>query len=334
MVFNHVRIALEKSKRNRLLNLTLWVGTQEMAPYLYRYNDNTNVYLIDTPGFDDTHRSDVDVLMDITDWLSDSFGNGVKLSGMLYFHRITDVRMQGSSHKNLAMFKALCGIAQFRNVILVTTMWEHVSEHDGLRRETQLKETEDFWECMIREGSITERHYNNQASAKRIVEIVLKKEIGSVELEIQTELVKERRELHDTAAGKTLEAEIIEEREKWEREEAKRRADSERAFERQKGELEAEMRKLAEKARKQAERQKAELERLKKSKKAADLRAEKERKRAEQQEEEQRELRRRHEEQESTVPRSHPGPNRIQECRSVTLVDDAYFFCGPDRNER
>ena len=125
-----------------------------MTPYLYRYNNETNVYLIDTPGFDDTNRSDVDVLMEITNWLSESFEKDVKLSGMLYFHRIIDPRMQGSAKKNLLMFQALCGSGQFTSVILVTTMWENVAEREGIRRETELEETEEFWGCMVKNGSI------------------------------------------------------------------------------------------------------------------------------------------------------------------------------------
>jgi hypothetical protein len=318
------------------------IGTQEVTPYLYRYNDERNVYLIDTPGFDDTNVSDVDVLMEITNWLSESFEKDVKLSGMLYFHRITDPRMQGSAKKNLLMFQALCGSGQFTNVILVTTMWEDVSESVGIRRETELKETEEFWGCMVQNGSIVERHHNNPESAKRIVEMVLRN--NRVELKIQTELVTQERELQDTAAAKTLEAELAEERERSRQREAKRNADYEKALQKQQATLAEALKKQKEEARREAERRDEDLERLKMSLRAADLRAQNERRKREMQEREQEELRKLNEETMKTLQmatssaqpkrRSHPGPNRIQECRSVTLVGDAYYFCGPDKNER
>lgn len=78
-----------------------------MSVYHYRYDDTTNVYLVDTPGFDDTNLSNTDVLREIATWLTGSCNNEVKLNGILYLHRITDPRMGGSAKKNLFMFKKL-----------------------------------------------------------------------------------------------------------------------------------------------------------------------------------------------------------------------------------
>lgn len=80
------------------------------------------VYLIDTPGFDDTNRSDTQVLTEIATWLGDSYRSKVLLHGIIYLHRITDVRMSGSARRNLLMFKHLCGDEYLKKVILVTTM--------------------------------------------------------------------------------------------------------------------------------------------------------------------------------------------------------------------
>jgi len=79
--------------------------------------------LIDTPGFDDTDRDDSDILCDVALWFSESLKRGIRLSGILYLHRISDRRMTGSAKKNLLMFKKLCGNNALVNVTLATTMW-------------------------------------------------------------------------------------------------------------------------------------------------------------------------------------------------------------------
>ncbi|KAJ5902344.1 hypothetical protein N7495_002872 [Penicillium taxi] len=95
------------SGKSSFISLLAEPGTQAIYSYLYKYDNNTNVYLIDTPGFDDTNRDDSDVLREIAFWLSDSLMKKIKLSGMFYFHPISDPRMQGSAMKNILMFKKL-----------------------------------------------------------------------------------------------------------------------------------------------------------------------------------------------------------------------------------
>lgn len=124
---------------------------------------NTTVYLIDTPGFDDTNRSDDEVLREIATWLTDSFTAEIRLSGIIYLHRISDVRMQGSAKLNLSMFKKLCGPDALKNVILVTTMWDRVSEAEGAAREYELTSTPDFWGWMVSHGSRVYRHSGSKS---------------------------------------------------------------------------------------------------------------------------------------------------------------------------
>jgi hypothetical protein len=180
-----------------------------------------NIWLVDTPGFDDTHRSDTDVLREIARWLTESLAdNKVILNGMIYLHRITDVRMQGSAMKNLYMFKKLCGPNALKNVILATTMWEQVSPEHGERREQELMRTSEFWGEMILRGAQVKRHYNNADSAWSLVDVFASK--GSTKrkavLTIQEEMVIQHKTLDKTDAGRELESSLIREREKWSRE--------------------------------------------------------------------------------------------------------------------
>ena len=127
------------------------------------YNPTLRVHLIDTPGFDDTNVSDAQVLQNIAHWLSMSFKYGIKLSGIIYLHRITDPRMTGSVRRNLLMFKKLCGEKSFSSVVLATTRWSMVDEATGIAHEEELKNTEAFWGHMYKKGSKVFRHTGSNA---------------------------------------------------------------------------------------------------------------------------------------------------------------------------
>lgn len=74
------------------------LGTQEIQ-FARTEIDRRAVMFIDTPGFDDTDRSDVDILGLITAYLQTRNSGEIRLSGIIYLHNITDTRMQGSSVK-------------------------------------------------------------------------------------------------------------------------------------------------------------------------------------------------------------------------------------------
>ena len=94
------------------------------------------VTLIDTPGFGDTTRTDVEVLEEIIDWLSETYKSKKLLTGIVYVHPITATRMRGSSVRSLEVFSQLVGIDSFHNILLVTTMWDLLSDQAvGLSRE-------------------------------------------------------------------------------------------------------------------------------------------------------------------------------------------------------
>src|SRR4051812_36256118 len=167
----------------------------------------TLVYLVDTPGFDDSDRSDVDVLRELATWLKTAYEVNIKLDGIIYLHRVTDVRMQGSAARNLRMFKFLCGDNALRKVILATTRWEEVQKKVGIQREQELKTTSAYWGSMITLGSRVERHYNNRESAMKLIDSYLPGS-DTMSLEIQNEMVLEKAELPQTKAGKSLNEDI------------------------------------------------------------------------------------------------------------------------------
>jgi len=176
--------------------------TEVRAVRLYNhavYGDR--LVLVDTPGFDDTNKSDLEILQMVSDWLQKIYEKDIKLAGIIYLHRITDNRMAGSPHRNLRMFGELCGDQAVKKVVLVTTMWDKVQQDKGVRRENEL--FENYWKTMTDYGASTARFSNSANSAWKIIEIILKQHETEVLL-LQEELVDLKRALNETQAGKTL----------------------------------------------------------------------------------------------------------------------------------
>lgn len=161
------------------------------------------VHLIDTPGFDDTDVKDSDILLTIANYLGGSRAGepAVRLSGILYLHRITDCRISGSAIRNLGMFKKLVGDKNMHSVILVTTMWGKVSREDGEERLRQLTGTDRFWGGLMRCGASCRSYKSRPADARYIVAKVISNE--PIVTQLQNELeggVK----LVDTMAGQEV----------------------------------------------------------------------------------------------------------------------------------
>ncbi|KAI0143621.1 hypothetical protein GGR57DRAFT_518287 [Xylariaceae sp. FL1272] len=66
-----------------------------------------DVFLIDTPGFDDTDLEVVDILTAVAHYLSVSYAKNVWINGIIYLHRISDTRIGSSTERNLDMMKAI-----------------------------------------------------------------------------------------------------------------------------------------------------------------------------------------------------------------------------------
>ncbi|KAL2815418.1 hypothetical protein BDW59DRAFT_166824 [Aspergillus cavernicola] len=76
-----------------------------------RRKENRQIPLIDTPGFNDTNRSDIEMLSILASYFGASYANGVSIHGILILHPITDNRVGGSSMRNVEMMKKMCGWA-------------------------------------------------------------------------------------------------------------------------------------------------------------------------------------------------------------------------------
>ncbi|KAJ5442074.1 hypothetical protein N7445_005081 [Penicillium cf. griseofulvum] len=199
---------------------TLDACTAKVDVYAYKASPDRTVYLIDTPGFDDTSKNDTEILSEIATWLGASYRSKILLHGIIYLHRITDVRMQGSARRNIQTFRDLCGEDALKKVILVTTMWDKLQSNEGNMREKQLKETKDFWGWMLSKGSTCHRHDNTEATARDIVH-QLAKHRSPIVTDLQKQLVDQNLKLDETVAGKGIQSEMLKERAKWMKEQEK-----------------------------------------------------------------------------------------------------------------
>ena len=158
-----------------------------------------NVTLVDTPGFDDTTRSDTEILRLIAAWMKDAYDDKTKLTGIIYLHKISDMRMTGSAFKNLRMLRSLCGTPNLSHVILATTMWDKVTEKEGDDRERELLAEGKFWGDLRADGATVRRYDYTEGGAMALINQLL--QMSPIVFQIQREIAVEKKRLRDTDAG-------------------------------------------------------------------------------------------------------------------------------------
>ncbi|KAJ6532001.1 P-loop containing nucleoside triphosphate hydrolase protein [Mycena capillaripes] len=204
------------------------------------------VTLIDTPGFDDTTRSDTEILTRIASFLAATYEQGKKLAGVIYMHRISDVRMGGISTRNFKMFRQLCGESTLRNVVIVTNMWGEVGREVGEAREAELASDDRFFKPVLDTGARLLRHDNNLTSGQAILHYLIGNQPRA--LRIQRELIDQGKDISQTAAGEELNRELAEQMKRHGREMAMLQQEMKEAIrakdEETRKELEIETRKL------------------------------------------------------------------------------------------
>jgi hypothetical protein len=180
-------------------------GSSTVAIYTMQYCNRT-VHLIDTPGFDDTLRSETEILQEIAYWLVESYEHEITLSGIIYLHRITDPRLQGAALRSLNVFKGLCGPDNYKGVVLVSTRWEALTPtHRALasRRHQELCQKDHFWGNMIRGGSLAVADSATRDDALGIIRHIIRKNRKLV-LDFQRQILEDHKPIHETNAGRVL----------------------------------------------------------------------------------------------------------------------------------
>ena len=135
-----------------------------------------------------------------------SYERGSQLAGVLYFHRISDLRMGGTLTRNFKMFRTLCGEAALKNVVIVTNMWGGVEPEVGCAREAELMREDIFFKPALEKGALMVRHTNTVPSAEAIIRLFFDNQ--TLPFQIQRELVDEKKDIVDTGAGQELNREL------------------------------------------------------------------------------------------------------------------------------
>ncbi|KAI6006316.1 P-loop containing nucleoside triphosphate hydrolase protein [Pisolithus orientalis] len=207
----------EESKARKLESCT-----RDIHELTVNHTDGKRYVFVDTPGFDDTYRSDRDILRTIANWLEKKYRSHAKLTGVIYTHRISDNRMSGSVCKNLDLFGRLCGDNAAQCVRLVTTMWDNQKPGNEEIVQNRVSQLEgNFWEPLISLGARHEKFLNTQGSAWNIINGLVERRTPLVQgniaaarkldeastgnvLLIQEEMVDAEKKLNETSAGRAL----------------------------------------------------------------------------------------------------------------------------------
>jgi hypothetical protein len=171
---------------------------------------------VDTPGYDDSNTPDSEILRELSTFLTETYSANVKLSGIIYLHRILDVRLGGHAMRNLRMFKKLVGQDNLASVVLATTFWGHEDREVAEGRERQLRDSDQFWGSMISRGSSMFRHDRDTSSGTDILNYLLNLAKRPT-YAIQTEMVDKRLALDETAAGREVQSEVDKVRKEYEK---------------------------------------------------------------------------------------------------------------------
>ena len=135
------------------------------------------------------------------------YEKGSKLAGVIYIHRISDIRFTGISGRNFKIFRELCGEPSLKNVVLVTNMWEEVPHDIGKARERELASI--FLKPALDKGAQMVCHHNTEQSAHHVIRRIVNNQ--PLVLQIQREIVDERKDIINTAAGEAVDVELTEE---------------------------------------------------------------------------------------------------------------------------
>lgn len=106
------------------------------------------------------------------------------------------------------MFRKLCGDDALKSVVIVTNMWGEVDLERGEERENELRTDPVLFKPVVDKGAQMLRHDNTLASAQAILYHLINKRPRV--LQIQRELVDEKKDITQTAAGEELDRELME----------------------------------------------------------------------------------------------------------------------------
>ncbi|KAI0184660.1 P-loop containing nucleoside triphosphate hydrolase protein [Xylaria flabelliformis] len=157
------------------------------------------VFLIDTPGFNDTDLEEPTLFLNLAKWLGNSHYNGERLNGAIFLQGINEVRVLKGEEDGVKLFETIVGPKNFPRVIVATTMWDQVEQDFGVRNEENRAK---LWHNLRAGDAKFVRFYNTEDSAIEIVRGCLG--FPETEFLLQKELIENRGKVGKTSAAKFL----------------------------------------------------------------------------------------------------------------------------------
>ncbi|KAK2754952.1 hypothetical protein CKAH01_05966, partial [Colletotrichum kahawae] len=199
--------------------------TTEISIYNCELKNGQRVYLVDTPGFDDASRADVDVLQEQAFLFTQLYKMKAALAGIVYLHPIQKNRISGSTARNFRMLEQMCGLEALDRVVLVTTMWNQIDpgtpQHENAcQRQQELVDDSRFWGNMCRRGGRAMQFDGSKRTASQVVDTLLNSyaEKGPAVFKIQHEVVDEGLDIRASSAASELTRDLARIREQFQKE--------------------------------------------------------------------------------------------------------------------
>jgi hypothetical protein len=133
--------------------------------YLVTKCTSATIGTSDTCGYnasDNINKSDVEILIDISVFLGVIYQFRMRLVGILYLQRITDIRMSGSSLKSIGIVERLCGLTVCPGITIVIPYGQTCKWPKGASREIpperesyRIRPSSALWLTMVPTSGVT-----------------------------------------------------------------------------------------------------------------------------------------------------------------------------------
>lgn len=175
-------------------------------------SDEREIVLIDTPGFDDDTRSDVEILELIAAWMAKrDMMKEQLLDGLIFLHPITHNRVGGSEWNRTRLLEKILGRHAYKRVTIATTMWDDLNNPEAADKRVEGRtRAGGVWYEMKSKGAQVVKHTNTAQSAHNIIRDIVHKtdKYGKMEPLLHTELKIHKGHLVRTSAGKELKRQL------------------------------------------------------------------------------------------------------------------------------
>ncbi|KAF9047929.1 hypothetical protein BJ165DRAFT_1403549 [Panaeolus papilionaceus] len=129
--------------------------------------EDGQVYILDTPGFSDSHISEFEIIKMVSVWMNTH--NCSRINTIFYLWPITDTRLPGSKRRTIEMLKLLAAINtdQPGEIIVITTMWDRLwNERTIAAAEERFVQLRDHvWKDLQAQGGLVIKFTNTHSSA-------------------------------------------------------------------------------------------------------------------------------------------------------------------------